>query len=51
MMSKQIRKKYPKEFKHEAIGLVVDQGYSKAEAVRQVKLVISDKVKVLVWEI
>jgi transposase len=34
MMSKQIRKKYPKEFKHEAIGLVVDQGYSKAEARR-----------------
>ena len=33
-MSKQIRKKYSKEFKHEAVGLVVDQGYSKAEAGR-----------------
>ncbi len=31
-MSKQMRKKYSNEFKHEAIGLVVDQGYSKAEA-------------------
>ncbi len=30
-MSKQIRKKYSNEFKHEAIGLLVDQGYSKAE--------------------
>jgi transposase len=34
MMSKQIRKKYFNEFKHEAIGLVLDQGYSKAEAGR-----------------
>ena len=34
MMSKQLRKKYSNEFKHEAIGLVVDQGYSKAEAGR-----------------
>jgi transposase len=34
MMSKQIRKKYSNEFKYEAVGLVVDQGYSKAEAGR-----------------
>jgi transposase-like protein len=34
MMSKQLRKKYSNEFKHKAIGLVVDQGYSKAEARR-----------------
>ncbi len=33
-MSKQLRKKYSKEFKHEAVGLVVDQGYSKTEAGR-----------------
>jgi transposase len=34
MMIKQIRKKYSNEFNHEAIGLLVDQGYSKAEAGR-----------------
>ena len=34
MMNKQLRKKYSKEFKREAVGLVVDQGYSKAEASR-----------------
>jgi transposase len=34
MMSKQTRRKYTKEFKHEAVGLVVDQGYCKAEAGR-----------------
>ena len=33
-MSKPLRNKYSKEFKREAIGLVVDQGYSKAEAGR-----------------
>ena len=33
-MRKQGRKKYSQEFKHEAVGLVVDQGYSKAEAGR-----------------
>ncbi len=33
-MNKQLRKKYSKEFKREAVGLVVDQGYSKAEASR-----------------
>jgi transposase len=34
MMSKQTRRKYTKEFKHEAVGLVVDQRYCKAEAGR-----------------
>lgn len=33
-MRKQARKKYSQEFKREAVGLVVDQGYSKAEAGR-----------------
>ena len=33
-MSKQLRKKYSKAFKSEAVGLVIDQGYSKAEAGR-----------------
>jgi transposase len=33
-MSKKERKKYSTEFKREAVGLVVDQGYSKAEAGR-----------------
>ena len=29
-----VRKTYPKEFKLDAISLVVDQGYSQAEAAR-----------------
>jgi transposase len=33
-MRKHARKKYSQEFKREAVGLVVDQGYSKAEAGR-----------------
>ena len=33
-MRKQERTKYSTEFKREAVGLVVDQGYSKAEAGR-----------------
>lgn len=33
-MNKKERKKYSTEFKREAVGLVVDQGYSKAEAGR-----------------
>ncbi len=31
-MVKRIRKKYSQEFKHRAVSLVIDQGYSKAEA-------------------
>jgi transposase len=31
-MVKRIRKKYSQEFKHRAVSLVMDQGYSKAEA-------------------
>ena len=30
-MKSRTRKKYSTEFKHEAVGLVVDQGYTKAE--------------------
>ena len=33
-MSKPLRKKYSNEFKHEAVGLEIDQGYIKAEAGR-----------------
>jgi transposase len=33
-MENKVRKKYSQEFKREAVGLVVDQGYSKAEAGR-----------------
>ena len=33
-MKSRTRKKYSTEFKHEAVGLVVDQGYTKAEAGR-----------------
>lgn len=33
-MRNKARKKYSQEFKREAVGLVVDQGYSKAEAGR-----------------
>lgn len=33
-MNNRARKKYSQEFKREAVGLVVDQGYSKAEAGR-----------------
>jgi transposase len=33
-MKNRSRKKYSREFKREAVGLVVDQGYSKAEAGR-----------------
>lgn len=33
-MKNKVRKKYSQEFKGEAVGLVVDQGYSKAEAGR-----------------
>lgn len=32
------RKKYSKEFKLDAVGLVVDQGYSRAEAARSLSL-------------
>jgi transposase len=38
MMSKPIRKKYSNEFKHEAIGLVLDQRYSKAEQGRSLDI-------------
>jgi transposase len=33
-MKKRARTKYSQEFKSEAVGLVIDQGYSKAEAGR-----------------
>ena len=32
------RKKYPKEFKLDAIGLVLDQGYSRSEAARSLDI-------------
>ena len=34
-MKSRARKKYSTEFKREAVGLVLDQGYSKAEAGRK----------------